>query len=631
MKLSLRNLALTGALFVAGAAAAATPTVKLDWEKSFSSAELTYNIARYAYGVNDKFYFTDNANGQIKVYDHATDYLTKYCDAPGLAGVALTGDDAGNLMYQRGWAGATAETNYSIVSAADKSVTDLTITMPDNIAPGRMDFMGRVVGDMLSEEGAIFYALGEKGTNIIMLNIVNGEQNKDNFKFYSSETIPVAGGSNAVCQPMYTYEELLDMGDDAVNACAFRQRAYKWVYTYDGSDWGTLPLDETQGFKANTSDAFDVFSLDGVDYYIIPGNASGGYSNLFAIADFEGNILYIDERKESVDGYKNGSSIFAHKIDENTVEVYVFYPNNAATTAYVAKYTVSIPSAPAEAPLYACGTINDWSPENAVEMAFADGKWTLDLGATSNADFKISTTKGPWDNADAPEQSFNYGVLGLADVDTALPFNTPMPLIPGKKGNITISGKGTYKVEVTKEGENYTIVLAGEMDPIEAPEAEEIFIRGEFNGWGATPEYQFVDCGTQGVFRKYTCYVAEPISGLFKIGDASANWTKVNFGLTEGAAVTIDLEYPLVQNGRDIKADNLENLTFVLMHSGDPAQASTLQLFKGNVGVDGIEVEEENAPATYYNLQGVEVNAENLNAGVYVKVAGGKATKVLVK
>ena len=48
-----------------------------------------------------------------------------------------------------------------------------------------------------------------------------------------------------------------------------------------------------------------------------------------------------------------------------------------------------------------------------------------------------------------------------------------------------------------------------------------------------------------------------------------------------------------------------------------------------DAGVDGVEIDENNAPAVYYNLQGVEVaNPEN---GVFIKVQGGKTSKVLVK
>ena len=46
-------------------------------------------------------------------------------------------------------------------------------------------------------------------------------------------------------------------------------------------------------------------------------------------------------------------------------------------------------------------------------------------------------------------------------------------------------------------------------------------------------------------------------------------------------------------------------------------------------GVNDIVVDEANAPVEYYNLQGVRVaNPEN---GLYIRVQGKKATKVLVK
>ncbi len=48
-------------------------------------------------------------------------------------------------------------------------------------------------------------------------------------------------------------------------------------------------------------------------------------------------------------------------------------------------------------------------------------------------------------------------------------------------------------------------------------------------------------------------------------------------------------------------------------------------------GVDNVAVDVEAADAVYYNLNGVKVDANNLTPGVYVKVAGKVATKVVVK
>ncbi len=50
-------------------------------------------------------------------------------------------------------------------------------------------------------------------------------------------------------------------------------------------------------------------------------------------------------------------------------------------------------------------------------------------------------------------------------------------------------------------------------------------------------------------------------------------------------------------------------------------------------GVEDITIEEvaDEADAVYYNINGVRVDATNLTPGVYVKVVGTTATKVMVR
>ena len=57
----------------------------------------------------------------------------------------------------------------------------------------------------------------------------------------------------------------------------------------------------------------------------------------------------------------------------------------------------------------------------------------------------------------------------------------------------------------------------------------------------------------------------------------------------------------------------------------------TINNGKGSLdGVDSIEIDSENGPARYYNLQGIEVQ-NPAAGGIYFKVTGDKVTKVLVK
>ena len=54
-------------------------------------------------------------------------------------------------------------------------------------------------------------------------------------------------------------------------------------------------------------------------------------------------------------------------------------------------------------------------------------------------------------------------------------------------------------------------------------------------------------------------------------------------------------------------------------------------MFDTNVGVGTIGDAGEDTPATYYDLNGCRMNTDRLQPGIYVKVQGGRASKVIVK
>jgi hypothetical protein len=49
----------------------------------------------------------------------------------------------------------------------------------------------------------------------------------------------------------------------------------------------------------------------------------------------------------------------------------------------------------------------------------------------------------------------------------------------------------------------------------------------------------------------------------------------------------------------------------------------------GSSSVNSVVVD-ENAPAEYYDINGMKVAKENLSKGLYIKLQGGKATKVIL-
>ena len=62
------------------------------------------------------------------------------------------------------------------------------------------------------------------------------------------------------------------------------------------------------------------------------------------------------------------------------------------------------------------------------------------------------------------------------------------------------------------------------------------------------------------------------------------------------------------------------------LYYANSAAESKLVIKKDNAGINDIEIDETNAPATFYNLQGQRV--ANPTSGIFVKVQAGKATKV---
>lgn len=53
--------------------------------------------------------------------------------------------------------------------------------------------------------------------------------------------------------------------------------------------------------------------------------------------------------------------------------------------------------------------------------------------------------------------------------------------------------------------------------------------------------------------------------------------------------------------------------------------------FNDWAGINGVSVDNENAPVEYYNLQGMRINNVENNPGLYIRKQGDKATKVFVK
>lgn len=615
MKLSLRNLALCGSLMLAGAAMAQTPTVKMDWQKQIlPGSGFVYNDARDGAGFADKFYFTNKTDGVLYCYDHATDAITKVADVPG-CGVGVSTDDAGNILVNRGFPNAASSKSYYIVSN-EGVVTELEVNLHE-VEAGRADLLPRVVGNLLSEEGAIFYVFPTGANSASMVYVQNGQQADGDFSFFTSATTPYAGASTTLAQPRYSFEELVEMGDDAVNACALKARNAN-LCLYEGTDW--VKIANIEG--AQSSDGFDVFTLGDVEYRVVPTSSDGKYNSTFSIADMEGNIIYTDERGALGTGsYQNGADITARKINENTVEIYTWY--QLASGAQCAKFTVSLPAEPA-APLYVCGAGNGlaWEPATPVVVnPEADGSYKFTIAGLSA--MKISTVAGSWDD-------FNAAALYFEP--TAENVGAELPITNNGEPNINMPWKGDWTITISADR---TVAVCTTTTP--APSgAPAVYVRGVVNNWGSPDTWKFELTKESADEYTYMFYCAAEKGTLlptssFKIADA--DWGNINYGgAGKIAAADMVATKPVTLNynasDMSVAVPFTGTLEFILKKI-DRAPA-TLIFHPGEnltTAVESVEVEE--GEAVYYNLQGVKVaNPEN---GMYIKVVNGNASKVLVK
>lgn len=265
------------------------------------------------------------------------------------------------------------------------------------------------------------------------------------------------------------------------------------------------------------------------------------------------------------------------------------------------------------AQLYVCGAGEGlaWEPATPMEVELADGAYTFEVKNLTQ--FKISTAKGTWDE-------FNGGAYTCTCTEENL--GTAIDLVKGD-GNIGTPWKGDYKVVVA--GDCSTITLTTTTAKPSGPTP--IYMRGDMNNWlnDATDEvkaaWQFKQVGESNV---YTLDCTIGMGMAFKIADA--DWDKYNYSYGDQVFDSSDDMWNYNNTVNTVMGEDFTGTVTLTLGAvnTDPAQVK----FESKTGVGEIAV--ENAPAEYFNLQGVRV-ANPENGGLYIVRQGGKVSKQLVK
>ena len=255
------------------------------------------------------------------------------------------------MLVNTGFPGAVSGSNFVIISAADKSQTALTLDINKEnagLAAARVDQLGRVAGNLLSDEGAFFFITMNGAPTVTTIFVQNGAQAMGDLSYLMSEPAPISMNTSTCAQPLFDFDTLVGMGDDARKAgFAVRNRGNQKVYYYDGTDWLTFgaPATTTSG-----TEGFDVFTIGDKSYSINPVKMTFNHENAFEIADEDGNTIFNSVNDGGVPvacetggqsfGSYNARPVYNEAGEVEKVEIYQWYGANN-NTCLAAMFTVS--------------------------------------------------------------------------------------------------------------------------------------------------------------------------------------------------------------------------------------------------------------------------------------------------
>lgn len=295
--------------------------------------------------ANKKIMAIDD-NGMTELFDLTEAINTHYGVEDGeeetKAAWGITVDDAGNILVGTGSPNAASSTDMIIISADLQKTYKLQITLPkaiNGINGNRIDQYGKIVGNMLSSEGAYFWLAITAQQNVAIIKIANGEQVQD-YSIASSK-VKVAMNSSTLAQPaLWNVAEIDALVEDGKASKSFwtrnrgsAQNMYGWNET--GNEQVILYLTETTDDGLTTKGAgaegFATFSIAGVTYFVVPmSNDSASRSNIIGVYDESGKLCatYVPEVVEV--GMGQMGSIIVEPCEEYSVNIYRFIPGVVA-------------------------------------------------------------------------------------------------------------------------------------------------------------------------------------------------------------------------------------------------------------------------------------------------------------
>ena len=298
---------------------------------------------RFAAVSNGKLIAADKANAKIieltetgstDYYDCSSALSTHWGTSAN--GPAISSDDAGNILIQTNWSGAASGANFVIISADLKNTYKLDLSSIEGYTPFRIDQIGRIRGNMLSDEGAYVFLTPNTSSTALIAKIVNGEVDYDYSQVSNNTSLSLS--TSCIAQPVFEtvaeIDALMDENGDLSNSFIMRNRtntAYVYAWNDDNSAMVvahnfSAATPEGYSTKNASNEGFDWFKIYDKSYYIMPITLDGTTNTrctAFAIFNEEGEIVaYHADNVKSGIGQGFGSFI---AVPYTSCSVYIYH------------------------------------------------------------------------------------------------------------------------------------------------------------------------------------------------------------------------------------------------------------------------------------------------------------------
>ena len=287
--------------------------LKQDW--SVKSGLMAVGDTRWAALRDGKMYVNDKANSKLYSLDQTGFHDAGIATA---AGTAIANDDAGNLVVSTSmWGGGS--TAFKIIPAGSSTPQDLTLTLPTGVNANQNQYLGHIVGNIMSSEGGALFIFPKDNTKVAKCIIKNGAQ-------ASSSSIDVGvltADAQSVVVPLTS--------DINSNSIAVRVRGKNHFYAHNGTEFAAYANNGITTTAGGT-----LFNFCGKLWGVEPIGTN--YCDGFQIVNYTDNQIVAthDAEISTAAASPNGNCILVDFVDEYTVNIFQYVPASIA-----AKYTFS--------------------------------------------------------------------------------------------------------------------------------------------------------------------------------------------------------------------------------------------------------------------------------------------------